>query len=810
LTPFIRSLACVTAGFFLLTVPPVWSQSNDLQDEIKIDHRYTNVDAQSLIGLPMGSHKTTVDKNGSLKWSQWSLKRKPLDVPIGFSSQMDGALMIDPSVEASAGTVALKTASQTLYQGRYPFIVSKLTAAGTDVRLEELAFSVDPEADVSVLPTAKSGTRGLDMLRLTFTNDGATAQKVLLKLSGRGRNLPGHVVGDALLTGAGEDVVIVSDTGRAVLSREDNGFTLALRAAIPAHESKAIWLKLPYEWSAARNSELSILSGDALLAKAVAQWDGIWNRGGRVRYPQQVLNDFFDSSLAYVLILTEYDAKGDLWALDGPDVYRQYWGRGEYFQARALEVAGLLSPARESVEHAFNIINDDGEWDGPPTSGWPAWDNIGGNAGATWDYYLYTRDKAWLAKAYPFLLRSSVWVRDHREETTVEDVSGIPVGARPIRRMVTGSKCRAEPTPELKPGEKTYWYGLLPWSYGDSGLPEGHSYSHNFLAAYGIRVTADAARVLGKTEDAAWLDKEYGDFDAAIRASVERSVKLEKTAVPYLPAQPTRPDAAYSQTFLAIWPTGLYGPNDPLVSGLLSKLESEESQGLPTNVAWAGPAGVWPGESMNMSETYLLRDDAQKNAGILVAALNHSYTTNVFKEEILTDITKDRACDTPHSNRQNGQGTGDMPEAWGNANVVNLLRDMLVQERMQVLPSHESKTTLHLLSGLPAEWIGKTGETVSVDRTPTTLGTVVSLKLTRTSPTMLHLELDTGSRVSDTFVHVPLPVGSKISEAKIDDRAVPASAISLSANGRQAIVAVGAISHPARFDFTLASTGASR
>ena len=106
-----------------------------------------------------------------------------------------------------------------------------------------------------------------------------------------------------------------------------------------------------------------------------------------------------------MLILTEFDARGDLWALDGPAVYRQYWGRGEYFQARAMEVAGFMTPARESVEHAFHVINDDGEWDFPPTSGWPAWDNSGGNAAAVWDYYLFSRDKQWLAKAYPDLLQ---------------------------------------------------------------------------------------------------------------------------------------------------------------------------------------------------------------------------------------------------------------------------------------------------------------------------------------------------------------------------------------------------------------------
>jgi hypothetical protein len=328
-----------------------------------------------------------------------------------------------------------------------------------------------------------------------------------------------------------------------------------------------------------------------------------------------------------------------------------------------------------------------------------------------------------------------------------------------------------------------------------------------------MRVSAEAARVLGKTDDAAWLDKEYANYTAAIRESVDRSVRLEKTALPYLPAQPTRPEAAYSQTFLAIWPTGLYSPMDPLVSGLLTRMEGEESQGMPTNVAWAGPAGIWPGESMNMSETYLLRDDVQKNAAMLIAALNHSYTTNVFKEEILTDVTKERACDTPHSNRQNGQGTGDMPEAWGNANAVDLLRDMLVQERTQAPVTVESKTTLHLLAGLPAAWIAKMGEVASVVQTPTTLGTVVSLKLTRTSPTMLHLEFDPGARATDTFVHVPLPEGSRMSGAKMDGRAVPANAITTSASGQQAIVSAGELWHRVTFDFTLTpgpAVGAAR
>jgi len=699
----------------------------------------------------MGSHKTIVDKQGDLKWSQWSLKRKPLDTPIGFSAQMDGEL----AIQAFAGADPLKVSSQQLYRGRYPFIVS--TAHAGDVALEELAFAVDPDTIPGEIPTANFGAKAFDVVRLTISNDGATTQTAVLKLSGRERNLPGHVVGSMLENGAGEDVALVTDTAGANMAPMDNGLTLELWVVVEPHHAKTVWIELPYEWQVARNGELSHESGDVLLAKAVAQWDGLWARGAKIEFPQKELNDFYYSSVAYVLILTEYDARGDLWALDGPAVYRQYWGRGEYFQARAMEVAGFMQPARESVEHAFHEINDDGEWDFPPTSGWPAWDNSGGNAAAVWDYYLFSRDKQWLAQAYPYLLHSAEWIRDHREESTLEGVEGIPPGARPIHRMIP-SHCRAEPNPPLKPGEKTYWYGLLPWSYGDSGLPEGHSFSHNFLADYAVKVTSEAAKTLDHPNDVAWLDREYADYSAAIRDDVRRAVTLETISPPYLPAMPAYPEGAYSQTFLAVYPTGLYAPDDPLVSGLITRMEHEEKQGLPTNVAWAGYAGVWAGESMNMAETYLLRGEKQKAADMLQAALNHSYTTNVWKEEILVDVDAPRACETPHSKRANMQGTGDMPESWANANLVLLLRDMLLNER-------DGK--LHLLPGLLADWVPE-GKTLALDDAPVTTGGTVSLRVEHVNEKLWRITVDPHGVTRFMLVDLPIDNASSLREVRVN------------------------------------------
>jgi len=730
-----KRAGCVCIGAFAF--------AGQVLSQVTIDHHWSNTDAQSLIGLPMGSHKTIVDKQGNLKWSQWSLKRRPLDAPIGFSSQMDGEL----AIETFAGSEPLKVTRQVLYRGRYPFIESSGRAA--DLTLDELAFAVDPDAKPGELPDRNSGARGMDMVRLSLRNEGAAAADVAIKLSGRERNLPGHVAGKSLVTLGGEDVALVTETDGMAASQESDGIMLVLHDRIPAHGTKTVWIELPYEWPAARNAELSQEGGESLLNKAVAQWEGLWALGTKIDFPEKQLNDFYYSSIAYVLILTEYDARGDLWTLDGPAVYRQYWGRGEYFQARALEVANYMRPARESVEHALHILNDDGEWDGPPVSGWPAWDNAGGNAGAVWEYYLFSRDRQWLAQAFPALVRSAEWIRDHREESRLEGVADVPSGAEPIRRMIS-SKCRPEPQPELKPGEKTYWYGLLPWSYGDSGLPEGHSYSHNYLAAYAQRVTRDAAKLLGDEKDAAWLDREYGAYTADIRESVRRAVTLEKTQPPYLPAMPTNPEGAYSQSFLAVYPTQLYAPDDPLISGLIARMEREEKQGLPTNVAWAGAAGVWAGEAMNIAETYLLRGEKEKAAALLEAALNHSYTTNVWKEEILVDVDLLRACDTPHSKRSNMEGTGDMPEAWANANLVLLLRDMLLNER-------DGK--IHLLPGLLAGWVPE-GKSLALDDAPVTTGGTVSLRVEHASAKIWRITVDPHGVARDFIVHLPFEPGT--------------------------------------------------
>jgi hypothetical protein len=128
-------LACL----LIPLVGEVWAQGGT---SLPITHQYSNTNAQSLIGLPMGDYKTIVDMEGNLHWSQWTLKRRGLDVPFGFSGQMDGEADLELFLESTAGPPAhFKVSGQELYKGQFPFVVTNLESG--ELKAEEVAFAAN-------------------------------------------------------------------------------------------------------------------------------------------------------------------------------------------------------------------------------------------------------------------------------------------------------------------------------------------------------------------------------------------------------------------------------------------------------------------------------------------------------------------------------------------------------------------------------------------------------------------------------------------------------------------------------------------
>ncbi|WP_420238777.1 hypothetical protein ACOBR2_04030 [Telmatobacter bradus] len=719
------------------------------EDALHITHQYANRDARSMIGLPLGSHKTIVTKDGQLQWSQWSLKQKGRAVTFGFSEQLDGALGLRLREVSGGRNTDLVAGEQRLDAMRYPFVLTEWK--GGSLQVEETAFA------------ALQGEQGLDVVQLTVTNASEAQRTLELRLDGKQRNLPAFVSGAHLATRDGQLLAtVLPQSGVEVRPSEAEGLMLVERRVVPAHGSITFWVVLPYDYPEASVDRLATLNGSTLLRQVRADWDALWSQGAQLELPvrEKELADFYQASVAYILMLTERDENGELWTLDGPAFYREFWGRGEYFQARSIEFAGYLPTALKTIRHTFSLQKSDGEWDGPVTSGWPAWDNIGGNAASVWDYYLLTRDTTWLAQGYPHLVAAARWIDLHRQETMLP--ADAPAASQGIQRQIPW-KCVSEISPTLKPGEKPYWWGLLPWSYGDSGLPEGHAYPHNTWSLYAIKIAEQAAHVLGHADDEKQFAAMYASYKQDYMDSMRRSIELETEDKPYLPALPTEPDAGVSQSLIAVYPTDLLSANDPWVTNLLKRMRRDELEGLPTHMAWMGPSGVWPSESLNVAETYLRRGELTKMESLLMATLNHTYSTDAFKEEIKVDKSRLVACASGVSKEvEDGNGTGDMPEGWGPANLILLVRDMLL---------YEDHDTLHLLAGLPAHWIAP-GEHLALTDAPTTLGGKVSLRLEYPEAGHMRLHLEPTTTVHEATVRFPLPDGMQLRSVKRNGQSI--------------------------------------
>lgn len=735
-----------SAIFLLLSSHPVRAQKGD---SFHITHQYADLDARSMIGLPMGSHKTIVTQDGQLQWSQWSLARKGRAVLFGFSDQLDGALGIHMSEVNGDTTKPFVAAGQHLYQMRFPFVITRWK--GDQLSAQETAFAVT------------AGGYGMDMVKITASNRSGESRILELKLDGKQRNLPAFVTGSRLATRDGNLLAVVEpETGVVRQYTQVDNLVLVQRRTIPAHGSISFWIKLPYDFPVSDLDRLTKADASTLLTDAADGWKTFWSEGTQIQLParEKELSDFYQASVAYIVMLTERDEHGELWTLDGPTEYREFWGRGEYFQARSIEFAGYLPIALDTVKHTFSLQKPDGEWDWPVTSGWPAWDNIGGNAGSVWDYYLLTRDKEWLQSSYPHLAEAARWINLHREESMVPE--NAPAATKPIHRQIPWS-CTPETSPPLKLGEKPYWYGLLPWSYGDSGLPQGHPFPHNTWGLYTQEIAERAAEILDKPQDAREFAADYASYKNAYFTAMRRSIALEKDDAPYLPAMPTEPGADVSQSLIAVYPTRLLKPDNLWVTNLLKRMRRDELQGLPTHMAWMGAGGVWPSESMNVAETYLRRGNIKKTVSLLIATLNHTYTTDTFREEIKVDKNLPVACASGQSKDvADGYGTGDMPEAWGPANLILLLRDMIF---------YEDDNSLHILAGIPADWIAP-GESLSIGSAPTTLGGKVSFRLSYVGVGKMDLKLVSTVNVPKATIRFPLPDGVSLRSVTVDGKPV--------------------------------------
>jgi hypothetical protein len=316
--------------------------------------------------------------------------------------------------------------------------------------------------------------------------------------------------------------------------------------------------------------------------------------------------------------------------------------------------------ARKAINHYLLCQRSDGRF----ASQQRELDANGQAQWALWQYYLISRDRDWLAKAYPQMLRAAEWTAKARREAS---------GDSPFA-------------------------GVLPAAFADGEhLADGkhHIVGYDLWNLRGMVCTAEAARTLGKDAEAQRLLDEASSYRAAIDTAWKR------TGLAYFPATwewHIDKKGTYWGNTETIWPTELFRRDDPRVSATVQEARLRHFGGFKEGtIRWEAEA-IHPYMSAYTTMASLILGEHEQVVQDFYWYLVHSTATHAFPEGVFPEKRVAWGNTIPH--------------ALGAANYANMLRHMLV---------HEAGDELHLLLAVPDWWLDD-GREVRVQRAATHFG----------------------------------------------------------------------------------------
>ena len=402
--------------------------------------------------------------------------------------------------------------------------------------------------------------------------------------------------------------------------------------------------------------------------RAVAYWAQAPLPFGRVRVPDPGIQALVDSSIRNIWQAREI--KKGLPAFQvGPTCYRGLWIVDGSFLLEAAAMLGAGAEARSGVAYELTFQKPDGRIEVmenfPKENGIVLWTCV--------RHAQLTQDKAWLASIWPQLERVAGHIKTLRRRTLENDT----------------------PLDD----------GLIPPGFSDGGIGGVHAeYTNPYWNLFGLKAFIQAATWLAKPEEAATWQQEYDAFMAAFRSAAQRDLAKDPRGHVYVPiimGEPGRkelPQRAQWAFCHAVYPGQIFAQDDPLVAGTMAMLEATEREGMVYGTGWDA-TGIWNYFASFYGHAWLWQGNGRKAAQILYAYANHAAPTLAWREEQSLRGEKFKKV-------------GDMPHNWASAEFIRLVIHLLALDR---------GTELHLLEGLPPQWLGP-GMTTRLDGVATPFG----------------------------------------------------------------------------------------
>ncbi|MCX6223420.1 MAG: metallophosphoesterase family protein [Bacteroidia bacterium] len=399
------------------------------------------------------------------------------------------------------------------------------------------------------------------------------------------------------------------------------------------------------------------------LQRTIDYWNGMKKAIASIEVPEKKVTDALKAAHVCQMIANDLgEVRG------GEGFYDEFYIRDGAYQVMELEEAGMWDAARKSIELYLPRQREDGRFESQAGQ----FDANGQALWVLWQYYKMSADKAFLERVYPAMRKAVDWTIKTLKETQND--------------------------PEFP--------GLLPRALADGEyLWEGqnHIVGYDFWNLRGLLVTADAAKLLGKSDEAADLLKQADHY----RNAIDNAMK--KNGLGHFPPSWELVGTHWGNTE-TLWPIPIFPKTDPRVSGLIDFLRKDFAGGyVEGTIRWMGlPDVIHPymGAYTTMADLSLGNDE--RVVQDFYWYLLHSTAAHAFPEGIF------------YKSRTAWGNT--IPHVTGACNYAIMLRHMLV---------HEEGNQLHLLKAVPDWWLAD-GQQIRIERLPTWFGNV-SLIVTGTA-----------------------------------------------------------------------------
>ncbi|BBI31948.1 hypothetical protein [Cohnella abietis] len=656
------------------------------------------------VALPDSSNKTLLDLEADrlkMLWTYEDLTAMPLG---SYKTPSDyWHVMLEPSVDNKT----FKENKWSRGEGSLPILVNNFQDIKGKMKLEVVGAAEAAITKIEILNTDKEE----HTYQLFCGLDGAMSAS---NPNWVNRNEPS----DLILAGWREraDRILVFGVGNYTSETKAASFRLTWQ--LKPGESAEAYVIRPYKAYRDDFESLRLVNWEQEAEKAKQVWRDLLAEAVQIHVPEASIRACFYASLADVFIMREPVAQGYIAPTPGTEMYRAPNPAEPLLGCIALDQLGMHEQSERGFRMAVAQQEDNGDWTEP--KGWIhlIWAASGFKAWTVMEHYRLTRDLAFLAEVYPRMAASSRWQEGMRASTRV-----------------------------LVDGMRTTEYGLMPRGMGDCGLMNdddhyGVFYSHNFYSLFADRLTAEAAEILQKPQEAAEFRGYYDRALVDLKQSLEAGA-IQEDGYRWIPGVAGKTSGSRWGALNVLTPCGLLDVDNELLQGTIRYMEARMSPGgMPIHTGWMED-GMWIAATLdNVAQFHLACGNGDAAISYLYSSLNHGTPLITWCEE-----------------RGQEPGTtdcaGDRQHLWTPVAVLRLLRDCLVME---------DEVGLHLARGTHREWL-TSGEAVGITKAPTHFGTI-SYELRYNAEAQqitTEIQFPMDSTAEWVIVHIRLPAGYRIS-----------------------------------------------